>query len=230
MVAGGAAASGPGWSQGETVRWARAQVVFVTAKGDRPPPWVASSHTSRRHRVRTNRRLPPAGPPCWPLPWPYRKALAWHPHAVYWFNGHALQVDRAAQRGEVEDINAAGVGTGVLHGAENRASMALFRRGSRPTYLSGLPGTHYNNSYSITSAGQVSGSNQALGGAEHAVVWSGNGPVLTLRPLSGQWSRDDAAATYLSDAVTAAGYSGNLTTGNKRATVWTCAFAQAFQP
>lgn len=128
------------------------------------------------------------------------------------------------------DINDAGQVVGfsdVAGGAESHATIwEPFQ--SRPRDLGTLPGGTFAALGDIDNRGRAGGVGQ-LGDQGHAVVWPGHGPLLALQPLSRRFYRDFGTVNKLGRHGEAVGGS-EIRPGQLRATVWTCAFAQAFRP
>jgi probable HAF family extracellular repeat protein len=134
--------------------------------------------------------------------------------------------------GAAEDINAHGrvVGLSFLPSGKQHATVwgPLQRRGRD---LGTLPGGTFASLVDVDDHGRAAGGGDIANnpGLTKAIVWPGNGPLLALRPLSRRFQDDFAVARKLGAQGQAVGASQNPS-GDIRATVWTCAFQQAFRP
>jgi probable HAF family extracellular repeat protein len=134
--------------------------------------------------------------------------------------------------GAAEDINTSGrvVGISFMPSGEEHATVwSSFN--ARGTDLGTLPGGAFAALIDVDNDGRAAGASNAGNHPDvvHAVVWPGSGPLLALRPLSGHYVRDFAVARDLGVHGEAVGGSQNID-GDVRATIWKCAFNQAFRP
>lgn len=134
--------------------------------------------------------------------------------------------------GAAEDVNSYGrvIGLSFLPNGDQHATVwePLQRRGRD---LGMLPGGTFASLVDVDEFGRAAGGGDIANhpGVTKAIVWPGSGPLRALQPLSRHFQDDFAVARKLGKQGQAVGGSQN-TSGEIRATVWTCAFRQAFLP
>lgn len=152
--------------------------------------------------------------------------------AIFVHGDVVILAGRSGPLGAAEDVNVAGLVVGTLflpNGEQHATSWGRFRRHAHD--LATLAGGDRASLIDVDNRGRaVGGGNYGVNPDQnHAVFWPATGPLLALKPLSGHFVRDFGLARNMGSEGQAVGGSQNAA-GEVRATVWTCAAQQAFEP
>jgi len=165
------------------------------------------------------------------------------PHSAVWSPAGHIRVFSGAygpgSPGDLFDINDAGTSAGESFRANASGILAdqatIWSLSGHPAGLGFLPGLNQSTAFGLSGAGYVAGESALQDYAhntqtdEHAFVWPGHGPLLTLPVPHLPYARSQSLVHQISDTGTVVGQAGP-SHGVWRAYVWTCAFQQAFRP
>jgi hypothetical protein len=143
--------------------------------------------------------------------------------------------------GEIVEVNNIGQSAGNSATTTDYADPAFAIHATRwepdgtPVDVGAFPGDTASTGLGLSPGGYVAGGSVHIDfatweeGIGHAFVWPGNGPPLALPAPRGAWAETETIAHQIDDRATVAG--GYQPPGEPpHAILWTCAFAQAFQP
>jgi uncharacterized membrane protein len=166
-------------------------------------------------------------------------------HAALWNRTGSVRlldgIGGPGSEGEVYEVNNIGQAAGDSLNTIDYADPALAIHATRwepdgsAVDVGVLPGDTFSIGLGLSPSGYVAGASNRTdyttgeSGISHAFVWSGSGPPLALPIPHGSWAETETIAHQIDDRGSVAG--GYQLPGEPpHAILWTCAFAQAFQP